>query len=113
VRLPDLTVPVGTHTGWNAQDPTRGDARVAPLFFGISRFFLPSEEERAPDDSRPSLAARYRDRDGYLAQVRDAAAALVDDRYLLEENIDLVTTNCVARYDKALRGGAENPPQPD
>ena len=59
------------------------------------------------------MAARYQDRDDYLARVRDAAAALVHDRYLLEEDIELVTANCAARYDEALRVGAENPPQPN
>ena len=112
IRLPDVTVPVGSHTGWNAQDPERGDPRVAPLFLGITRFFARTEEERAPDDPRPSVAARYRGRDDYLERVRDAAAVLVGDGYLLEEDVGLVTANCAERYDEALRVGAENPSAP-
>lgn len=106
VRLPDLTVPVGSHTGWNAQDETGGDPRLAQTFFGLTRFFAPTADARPDGDPRPSLAERYADRDDYLAQVRQAAGALVRDRYLLEEDVPLVVENCAARYDEALRVGA-------
>ena len=41
-------------------------------------------------DPRPSLAERYKDKETYLAKVRESAQALAKDGYLLEEDIDRV-----------------------
>ncbi len=55
----------------------------------------------------PSEAARevggaeYR---GRMDAVRDAARELVAGRYLLEEDVDLVTTDAVRRYDESPTG---------
>ena len=106
VRLPDLTVPVGSHTGWNPQPEDGGDPRLAQTFFGLTRFFARSVDERSAGDPCPALAERYADRDDYQSRVHEAAAALVRDRYLLEGDVPLVVANCVARYDEALRVGA-------
>ena len=108
VRLPDLTVPVGSHTGWNAQDEAGGDPRLAQTFFGLTRFFAPTTDARPAGDPRPALAERYADRDDYLVRVRRAAHGLARDRYLLDEDIELVVENCAARYDEALRVAASS-----
>jgi hypothetical protein len=57
-----------------------------------------AERERT-GDPRPAIAQRYHDRDDYLARVREAAAALATNRYLLDEDIEIVVQNCAARYD--------------
>ena len=35
---------------------------------------------------------------------------LIQARYLLEDDLELVIENCAARYDEALRVGSGNPP---
>ena len=37
--------------------------------------------------------------------VRDAAAKLAEDRYLLAEDVDLVVNSCLERYDCAVGDG--------
>ena len=46
----------------------------------------------ATGDPRPSIAERYRSREDYLARVREAARALVAERFMLEEDVELSLT---------------------
>jgi hypothetical protein len=112
VRLPDLTVPVGSHTGWNAATVFTGDPMSSPrsINFGLTRFFSRSEEEaHSVGDSRKSLNLRYAGRNEYVALVRQAAQQLIDEGYVLLEDLELVVSNCSARYDEALKVGPFNP----
>ncbi|HJU15326.1 MAG TPA: alpha/beta hydrolase domain-containing protein [Stellaceae bacterium] len=85
IRLPPVAVPLGTHTGWNVyrEEPCElcdRDGSFVP--------FARTRAERArTGDPRPSLAERYGDRAGYVAQVEAAAAALVAARLLLPEDM--------------------------
>jgi len=103
LRLPDLTVPVATNLPWNLRHPDSGTPEQIVPMIGSSHLFPPTEAARAAtSDPRPSLEQRYPTRDGYLTEVRAAARALVDARYLLEEDIELLVTNAAARYDFAI-----------
>lgn len=103
IRLPDISVPVGSHSGWNPRHPDIGAPEQAVSFMGFTRFFPATEAERQrTGDPRRSIEARYRDRDDYLARVREAARDLVSRRYLLEEDVESVVEACALRYDAAL-----------
>jgi Alpha/beta hydrolase domain len=74
-------VPLATYTGWNVY-------REAPCELcdrdGSRIPFARSRADReATDDPRPSLEERYGIRDAYIANIRNAAAALVAERLLL------------------------------
>lgn len=100
IRLPDLTVPLGTHTGWNPRDPETGaPEQVLPMQGFTHWFALDAEQRAAAGDLRPSILERYRDRDDYLSQVRAAADALVDQRYVLAEDVDLIVSDAAKRWD--------------
>lgn len=101
IRLPDLTVPVATLTGWNPRDPETGSPEQIMPMQGATFFFA---AERGADDARPSLAERYASRDAFLDEVRRAAERLVEARYALEEDIPLMLANAAARYDAAVAG---------
>ena len=97
VRMPDVSVPVATHAGFQPAAPRerrrRPDSRV-------SRIDDPARPHRGgargpPDDPRPSLAERYASRDAYLAEVRAAAERLVESRYLLA--VDVSTSISASR----------------
>jgi hypothetical protein len=104
IRLPDLTVPVGTHTGWNPRAPeTEGADRIMSMQ-GSTFFFAPSRAEReAAGDPRPSLEERYTDKRIFEERVSQAAQDLVASGYLLEEDVDIVVSDSSARYDEATR----------
>ncbi len=111
VRLPDLTVPVGTHTAWNLRHPETGSPEQVIPMRGLTRFFAPTRTRREElGDPRPSLEERYESRDAYLEQVREAALRLVIERYVLEQDVELIVANTAERYDAAMSGvivGAE------
>ena len=93
IAVPEVTVPLATHTGWNLRHPEIGGADQMLYFAGATLPFPRTRAEReATGDPRPSIAERYRSRDEYLARVRDAAQALAGQGYMLEEDIDLSST---------------------
>ena len=103
IRLPEITVPVGTHAGWNPRDPVTGSPEQIVAMNGLTLWFAPDEATRvARGDPRRSLAERYRDEADYAAKVRAAAVRLAAERYLLEEDVDRVVEAAVVRYRAAI-----------
>jgi hypothetical protein len=50
-------------------------------------------------DPRLSITERYEDRDDYLTRVRATAEALLRQRYILEEDVDLLMQTAAERFD--------------
>lgn len=92
VRAPMVQAPLGTYVGWAVRH--RGNGYGAMV--GITGSYIPlpdSEDERAQTgDPRPSILARYGDAEGYIAAIRAAAEALVQERLMLAEDVE----RCVA-----------------
>jgi hypothetical protein len=92
VRMPDVTVPVGVHTGFNPRAAgTGGDGQLLE-YVGSS----------AP---LSDVGTRYASKEQYLLQVREAAVTLAGKRYILEADIDECVDLAKVRYDAALAGG--------
>jgi Alpha/beta hydrolase domain len=99
VRLPDLTVPLATYTGWNLRHPQMGAPdRLMNLLGSTIPFPATPEEREAKGDPRQSIAARYPSRESYLDRVRQEAQRLIDEGYLLAEDLDLVVGQASRRY---------------
>ena len=90
IPMPDVTVPVGTHTGFNPRHPETGGAGQVLHYAGSTRFF-----------PRDEVLRRYGSRDAYLERIRAAADELVGQRYLLEGDIGLCVELAGARFDAA------------
>jgi hypothetical protein len=104
IRLPDLAVPVATHAGWNPRAPETGAPEQIIPMQGFSIFFAPTQAARqAAGDPRLSIEERYANRNVYLAQVRAVAQQLAAERYVLEEDVEILVSACAARYDAALK----------
>lgn len=87
LRMPEIAVPTGTAAGWNVRAPQAGAAGELCYLEGSFAPFAKTKAEReAKKDPRPSLEERYKDRADYADRVRQAAAALQRDGYLLEED---------------------------
>jgi hypothetical protein len=100
IRMPDVSVPVATYTGWNPRAPETGGAGQINLMQGSTFPFAATRAERERSgDPRPSIEERYRDRATYLGQVRAAAEALVSQRYMLAEDVELALKLAGQRYD--------------
>jgi hypothetical protein len=103
IRLPDLTVPIGTHTGWNPRDPETGAPEQIMPMQGFSQWFPRSVEERiATGDPRPAILERYQNRDDYLERVCNAAHELVAARYVLAGDVDDIVADAAERWDYVM-----------
>ena len=104
IRLPDLDAPVGTHAGWNTRHPETGAPEQLIPMQGFTLFFPKTKAARDESgDARPSLEERYDSRESYLNRVRELTQKLVDDRYLLAEDVVIVVEACAERYDAAMQ----------
>jgi hypothetical protein len=100
IRVPDVSVPVATNTGWNFRANTVGNPQNIYYLLGSYIPFAATRAERERrHDPRPSIEERYRGRDDYLQKLRTAAEALVRERYMLEEDIDSVIKRGEAQWD--------------
>ena len=110
IRLPDLTVPLATYTGWNLRHPDFGNPDLyIGVSSGLSGWTLPFSATRAErvaaGDPRLSIEERYPSKDEYLSRVRDAAQSLVDGGYMLSDDFDEVVEQASYRYDYLSEGG--------
>ncbi len=90
VRAPMVEAPLGTCTGWNLR--ARGFGHGAMHEFTGSYVPFPDTDSEAAmtGDPRASLLARYGDAGGYQRAIEAAARRLVDERLMLEEDVDRV-----------------------
>ena len=102
IRLPWISVPLATYTGWNVQSGELAEGELAGLLG--SSFTLPRtrREREASGDSRLSLEERYADANDYLGQVRERIGALVGARYMLAEDADALSADCLQAYLEAM-----------
>ena len=100
IRMPEVTVPLATYTGWNLFNDRSGPTDVLSSMQG-SYIPLPrtAADRKRASDPRPSIEERYRDKDQYLGLVSKAAQALVDQRFLLAEDAAIVVTNAGRHWD--------------
>ena len=88
IRLPDISVPLATYTGWNVRHADIGGPGQTLSLLGSTMPFTATQAERqATGDPRLSIAERYASKEDYLYRVQQAAEVLVQQRYLLAEDL--------------------------
>jgi hypothetical protein len=103
VRLIEMQVPLGTHTGWNPRAPETGFPWATARFDGsFVPFARTANERRASGDMRPSLQERYPTREDYVNRLRRAANAQVAAGFLLEEDVERAMAENVGLYERIL-----------
>jgi hypothetical protein len=86
IRLPDIAVPLGTHTGWNLYQAPFPESELCDRDGTYAPFAATRAEREANNDPRPSLEERYGDHAGYARRVEEAVKKLVAERLLLAED---------------------------
>ena len=104
IRLPDLSVPIATNTGWSLRHPDMGGrGQILENTGSTVAFPVTRSQREASGDSRLSLEERYSSKEDYLIQVQRAAETLVEDGYLLagevDEVVDQVVDQAAQRYE--------------
>lgn len=91
IRLPDVAVPLGAHTGWNVRHPDCGAPTFQLLLKGATRWFEPGV-----------LAARYPAGEAdYLSAVDAAVDELVAARLVLASDRELLRDHARRRWSEA------------
>jgi hypothetical protein len=100
IRMPDVAVPLATYTGWNFRSPASGaPGEIVPLMGSFIPFAKTRAEREQNRDPRLSIEERYSSRETYLNQVRAAAQKLVEERYVLREDVDVIVARSAAVWD--------------
>jgi hypothetical protein len=87
VRLPEITVPLATYTGWNLRDPSIGASDQRVPFEGSYLPFPKTEAARAKSgDPRASIATRYPSQGAYVARYGTAVDELIREGWILPED---------------------------
>ncbi|MGE3541261.1 MAG: alpha/beta hydrolase domain-containing protein [Candidatus Tectimicrobiota bacterium] len=99
IRLPDLRVPLATYTGWNMRHAAMGGPGQTLALLGSTLPFPATRAERqASGDPRRAIEERYASREDYLQQVQRAAEVLVQQGYLLAEDMATMLEQAAQRY---------------
>jgi hypothetical protein len=109
IALPDVSVPLGTFTGWNYELPVLSNFDyLAGLRGSFIPFPVTIHDRNASGDPRLSVSERYNSRDEYLRQVRAAAQSLVSRRLLRAEDVDAILEESGERWDYLTSSRRQN-----
>jgi len=98
IRPSELLSPLATYCGWNVRDPNQGVPGDLMQMMGSTLPFPRTRMERElRGDPRPAIEERYASREVYLAHVRRQTLQLIEQRHVLDEDLDAI----VARAGKA------------
>jgi hypothetical protein len=101
IALPEIAVPLATHTGWNLRHPDSGGAEQLLVFAGSTIPFARTRAERlSAGDPRASIEERYASRAQYLDRVRAAALSLTAAGYLLAEDVEVSVAAAARLWDR-------------
>jgi hypothetical protein len=102
IRLPQIAVPLATHTGWNYRQPAIGapDRLASEIGSYLPLPRTAAERERS-GDGRRAIAERYASREDYLGRIALAALALVEERFLLPEDVPEELARAARHWDWA------------
>jgi hypothetical protein len=104
VRLPEISVPLGTYASWNLRDPSIGapDQRVS---FEASYLPFPktAADREKTHDPRRSIAERYASREDYLERYRRALDELIKQRWIPEGDREVLLHRAEQEWDEAVK----------
>jgi hypothetical protein len=89
ILLPDIAVPLATHTGWNLYKAPFPEGELCDRDGTYVPFAATRAERESRNDPRLSLEERYGDHAAYVRRVEQAVKKLVGERLLLAEDGEL------------------------
>ena len=114
ILLPEIAVPLATHTGWNVYKAPFPEGELCDRDGTYIPFPATRAEREARSDPRASLEERYGSHATYVQRLTEAANRLVAERLLLREDAEALVAKArsaetVARFaPDAVAGAAGN-----
>jgi hypothetical protein len=101
LRLPEISVPLATATGWMFRPAEMGAPHeLLPVLRGSwFPFALTKADREKSGDPRLSIEERYRDREDFLEKTKEAATLLVEKGYLRDEDIESSVKRAATTWD--------------
>ncbi len=100
IRLPEQAVPLGTYTDWAFRSEQIG---ASDTLIAMAGSYIPFAKTRGDRDKshdpRLSVEERYGTRAEYVRRVEDAAKQLVQERYLLQEDVAAIVEVAGQHWD--------------
>ena len=107
IRLPEQAVPLGTYTDWAFRSEQIG---APDTLIAMAGSYIPFARTRADRDKnhdpRMSVEERYGKRADYVQRVEQAARKLVQERYLLEEDVAPIVAAAGQHWDWTMASGS-------
>ena len=88
IRLPEIAVPLATHTGWNTYRAPHPEGELCDRDGTYVPFAATRADREAKRDPRLSLEERYGGHAAYVKRFEEAANQLVTERLLLREDAE-------------------------
>lgn len=105
VRLPEVSVPLATYTGWNFRsEKIGGTQQIVSLLGSYIPFAQTKADRTASHDPRASIAERYASKEQYMDRIGKAADALVKDGYLLADDVQPIVKRAADHWEYAHEG---------
>ena len=100
IRLPEQAVPLGTYTDWAFRSEQTGASDTLIAMAGSYIPFAKTHSDRDKShDPRLSVEERYGTRTEYVRRVEEAAKKLVQERYLLQEDVAAIVAAAGQHWD--------------
>ena len=108
IRMPELAVPLATHTGWNLRSPSIGAPTDLIQLGGAYHPFPRTavDRERA-NDPRRAIEERYPSRQHYLGLVAESAQSMVEQRLMIPEDVVHVLSSAKRHWDFLMEKDAK------
>ena len=106
LKMPEITVPLATYTGWNL---FRSESGPEDVLSSMQGSYIPfprtTVDRQRTNDPRRAIEERYRSREQYVGLVSDAALRLIDEGYLLAEDLAPILGRASEHWDYLMEAG--------
>jgi len=100
IRLPEQAVPLGTYTDWAFRSEQTGASDTLVAMAGSYIPFAKTRGDREKNhDPRLSVEERYSSRAEYVRRVEEAADKLVQERYMLQQDVAAIVAAAGQHWD--------------
>jgi hypothetical protein len=104
ILMPDLAVPLGTAAGWTFRPKSMGSPHELVMLRGAWVPLASTQAQREKmNDPRPSLEERYASKDEFMAKVKAAIKKLIEQRLMLDTDLEPQLKQAGERWDWIVR----------